>query len=103
MTKGFVRFAHEQKSGVGSFIIVSSIQTNSIVVGSIFAPVTAIGDVIERACEFESQRPCHNLNTDQYMIMKDLTKCCSVNQFWRLESARKSLIYMGKFLLTEQY
>ena len=42
------------ENGVRSFIIVSSIRTNSIVVINIFAPVTAIGDVIERACEFES-------------------------------------------------
>ena len=28
---------------------------------------------------------------------------CSVKQFWRLESSRKSLIYIDKFLLTEQY
>ena len=35
--------------------------------------------------------------------MGDLTQYCSVKQFWRLESARQSLIYMGKFLITEQY
>ena len=43
-----------QDPGVRSFLIASTIQTNSIVVVSIFVPVTAIGDVIERACEFES-------------------------------------------------
>ena len=43
-----------QDPGVRSFLVASTIQTISIVVISIFAPVTAIVDVMERACEFES-------------------------------------------------
>ena len=31
------------------------------------------------------------------------SQCCSVKQFFRVESARKSLIYIVNFLLTEQY
>ena len=44
----------QKKIGVRSFIIVSVIQTNSIVVINIFAPVCAIDHVIERAYESES-------------------------------------------------
>ena len=43
-----------EETGVRSFIIASSTQTNSIVAVSIFVPITAMGDLIERACEFES-------------------------------------------------